>query len=108
MQVNRILELKESILQCFRSTLSYHLSLRPLFCLFLSGRFRQVLLYELTTTTTTTTNNNNNDFNNNYKKVADLTFSFWMPANTYWQNSEDPDEMPHYTAFHQNLQCLQR
>ena len=25
--------------------LSYNLSLRPLFCLFLSGRFRQVLLY---------------------------------------------------------------
>ena len=37
--------LQESILQCFRPSLSYHLSLRPLFCLFLSGRFRQVLLY---------------------------------------------------------------
>ena len=35
----------ESILQYFRPTLSYHLSLRPLFCLFLSGRLRQVLLY---------------------------------------------------------------
>ena len=23
-------------------------------------------------------------------------------------NSEDPDEMPHYAAFHQGLHCLQR
>ena len=37
--------LKESILQYFRPSLSYHLSLRPLFCLFLSGSLRQVLLY---------------------------------------------------------------
>ena len=36
-----------SILQYFRPSLSYHLSLRPLFCLFLSGRLRQVLLYIL-------------------------------------------------------------
>ena len=34
-----------SILQYFRPSLSYHLSLRPLVCLFLSGRFTQVLLY---------------------------------------------------------------
>ena len=36
--------LQESILQYFRPSLSYHLSLRPLFCLFLSGRLGQVLL----------------------------------------------------------------
>ena len=36
--------LQESILQYFRPSLSYHLSLSPLFCLFLSGRSRQVLL----------------------------------------------------------------
>ena len=36
---------KGSILQNFRPSLSYHLSLRSLFCLFLSGRFTQVLLY---------------------------------------------------------------
>ena len=30
--------LQESILQYFRPSLSYHLSLRPLFCLYLSGR----------------------------------------------------------------------
>ena len=35
---------KGSILQYFRPSLSYHLSLRPLFCLFLSGHFTQVLL----------------------------------------------------------------
>ena len=37
--------LQESILQHFRPSLSYHLSLRPLFCLILSGPLRQVLLY---------------------------------------------------------------
>ena len=37
--------LQESILQYFRPALSYHLSLRPLFCLFLRGRLRRVLLY---------------------------------------------------------------
>ena len=37
--------LQESILQHYRPSLSYHLSLRPLFCLFLSGRLRQVLLF---------------------------------------------------------------
>ena len=36
---------KESILQYFRPSLSYNLSLRPLFCLFLSDHLRQVLLY---------------------------------------------------------------
>ena len=34
-----------TILQYFRPSLSYHLSLRSLFCLCLSGRFAQVLLY---------------------------------------------------------------
>ena len=34
-----------SILQYFRPSLDCHLSLRSLFCLFLSGRLRQVLLY---------------------------------------------------------------
>ena len=36
--------LQESILQYFRPLLSYHLSLRPLFCLYLSGGLRQVLM----------------------------------------------------------------
>ena len=43
--------LQESILQYFRPALSYHLSLRHLFCLFLSGHLRQVLLYVLGTFT---------------------------------------------------------
>ena len=33
------------MLQYFRPPLSYHFLLRPWFCLFLSGRLRQVLLY---------------------------------------------------------------
>ena len=37
---------KGGILQYFRLSLSYHLSLRSLFCLFLSGRLRHVLLYK--------------------------------------------------------------
>ena len=36
---------QESILKHSRPSLSYHLSLRPLFCLFSSKRFRQVLQY---------------------------------------------------------------
>ena len=35
----------KSIAECsFRPSLSYHIPLKPLFCLFLSGRLRQVLL----------------------------------------------------------------
>ena len=37
--------LQENILQYVRPSFSYHLSLRLLFCLFLSGRLRQVFLY---------------------------------------------------------------
>ena len=48
MQVKSIAECsKGSILQYFRPSLSYQLSLRSLLCLFLSGHFTQVLLYEL-------------------------------------------------------------
>ena len=43
MQVKSIAECC-SILQYFRPSLSYHLSLRSLFCLFMSGRWRHVLL----------------------------------------------------------------
>ena len=46
MQVKSIAECsKVSILQYFRPSLSYHLTLRSLFCLYLSGRFTQGLLY---------------------------------------------------------------
>ena len=46
MQVKSIAECsKGSILQYFRPSLSYHLSLRSLVCLFLNGRLTQVLLY---------------------------------------------------------------
>ena len=39
--------LQESILQYFRPSLSYNLPLRSLFCLFLIGRLRHVVLYFL-------------------------------------------------------------
>ena len=46
MQVERVAECsKGSILQYFRPSISYNLSLISLFCLFLSGHLRQVLLY---------------------------------------------------------------
>ena len=44
----RLMQVKRSILQYFQPSLRYHLSLRSLFCLFLSGRFTQVLLYSKT------------------------------------------------------------
>ena len=45
MEVKNIAECsKGSILQYFRPSLSYHLSLRSLLCLFLSGRLRQALM----------------------------------------------------------------
>ena len=45
MQVKSIAECsKWNILQYFRPSLSYHLLLRSLFCLFLSGCFTQVLV----------------------------------------------------------------
>ena len=45
MQVKSIAECSNgSILQYFRHSLSYHLSLRSLLCLLLSGRFTQVLM----------------------------------------------------------------
>ena len=48
MQVKSIAECsKGSLLQYFRPSLSYHVSLSPLFGLFLSGRLRQVLLYTI-------------------------------------------------------------
>ena len=48
MQVKSIAECsKESILQYFWPSSSYHLSFKSLFCLFLSGHFTQVLLYLL-------------------------------------------------------------
>ena len=43
MQVKSIAEFSKRMLQA--PSLSYQLSLRPLFCLFLSDRFRHVLLY---------------------------------------------------------------
>ena len=44
MHVKSIVECSNGrILQYFRPSLSYHLPLRPLFCLFLSGRLKQVL-----------------------------------------------------------------
>ena len=51
MQIKSIAEcFTWSILQYFRPSLSYHLSLRSLFCQFLSGCFTQVLLHVLSDT----------------------------------------------------------
>ena len=65
--------LQESILQYFLPSLSYHLSLRSLFCLFLSGRFRQVfiVLRQLSTIL--------NDFN-----LSIFSVSQWQPVGWLW------------------------
>ena len=73
MQVKSIAECsKGSILQYFRPSLSYHLSLIPLFCLFLSGRLRQVLLYIIIWKSKPVTPQNVNDPSNLYH------ISYWM------------------------------
>ena len=41
-----------------------------------------------------------------FEGIASL--SFWIPENSYFANSEDPDEMVHKAAFHQGLHCLLR
>ena len=33
-------------------------------------------------------------------------FSFWIPVNMYFGNSEDSDGIPHNVGFHQGLHCL--
>ena len=35
-----------------------------------------------------------------------LPFLHWKPLKGYFGNSEDPDEMQLYAAFHQVLHCL--
>ena len=42
-----LMQVTWSILQYCRPALRYHLSLRPLFCLILSGRLKPVLLYAI-------------------------------------------------------------
>ena len=35
-------------------------------------------------------------------------YSILVPKNLFYRYSVDPDEMQHYTAFHQGLHCLQK
>ena len=42
---NKYLKFRNYLMQYFRPSLNYHLSLRSLFFLFLRGRFRLVLIY---------------------------------------------------------------
>ena len=56
----------------FRHALSFHPSLRPLFCVFLSGRLRQVLLC--------------NKYNVNYNKSLPLKCYWSLFAKQYWSN----------------------
>ena len=52
----RIMQVKSTAeWQYFGPSLSYHLSLRPLFCLYLRGRLKQVLLYLTTMCVTSNT-----------------------------------------------------
>ena len=78
---------KGSILQYFRPSLSYHLPLRPLICLFLSGCLRQVLLY----------------WGYNFQK--NIIF-LSQKINFVFGNNGNHDEMRHYAAFHCDFHCL--
>ena len=91
MQVKDIAECsKGSILQYFGPSLSYHLSLRSMFCLpvFWIGSFSQVLLYN-----------------------ADLKISFFKKIlsgiNTRMSNSLDPDQTQHFVGPNMDPNCLQ-
>ena len=109
MQVKSIAECSPwSILQFFRPSLSFHLSLRSVFCLYLSDRLRQVLLYILRVIATTpspttkTTPKQHNVFN---------VYMYISPKINYvLTNSAHPDEMPHFiwvvTACHAGAQWL--
>ena len=76
--------LKGSILQCFRPSLSYHLSLRSLFCLFLSGHFTQVLLYHLNCKKIINAFDNHETITpppspRNHKTEVSLSLLVWIP-----------------------------
>ena len=79
--------LQESILQYFRPSLSYHLSFRSYFCLFLSGPLRQVLLYPIQSNTSTCSHSSRST---NILSVklrifsypSVLTYMFWLLKRT--------------------------
>ena len=98
--------LQEGILQYFRPSLSYHLSLRRLFCLFLNGHLRQVLLYFHT-------HQIKYLFFHAYLSSADffsskLTFSKNSLRNIIrMSNSLDPDQAQHFVGPDLDPNCLQ-
>ena len=83
---------KGSILQYFQPSPSYHLSLRSLFCLLLSGCFTQVLLYSIRLPIV-------------HFKGSPVDFTqrqyFSVPENVFLilSNNSDPNEMQHYAHF---------
>ena len=98
MQVKSIAECsKGSILQYFRSSLSYHLSLRSLFCLFLIARFTQVLLYSDGLPHTAELNQDEIIHYIFSDKDVILSLKIIFTAT----NSVDPDELQH-----KGLHCL--
>ena len=82
----------------FRPPLSYHLSLRSLFCLFLSGCLRQVLLCFMSLKIVCT-----------LWKSVDIALFAKVPINplytgdsqmSTWANRENPEKMPQNATFH--------
>ena len=108
MQVLSIAECsKGSILQYFRPSLSYHLSLRSLICLFLGGSFTveqpslsssASMVAKLGKTQSTRPQNKDPTQNPHNGFISHLCSTLWKHL---W--SEDPDEIPQNVASHQGF-----
>ena len=87
MQVRSIAECSnESILQYFRPSISYHLSVGSLFCLFLSGRLRQVLLYSIVLLAGLMQSLRPHVFPEEYSQMSDFA---WKRYNVYFTDAMD-------------------
>ena len=84
MQVKSIAECsKGSILQYFRPSLSYHLSLRYLFCVFLSGRFTQILLFTHENIHSSTLAYRRVNFRQNFSYLLKMFFKLFQVVRMY-------------------------
>ena len=90
-----------SILQYFLPSLTCHLSLRSLFCLFLRGRLRQVLLCLPKLKSV-------NNYILKLTRICGRLISWKYKINLYpcSADSVDTDERLCYVAFHLCLHCL--
>ena len=114
MQVKSIAEcFKGGILQYLWPSLSYHLSLGSLYCLFLSGHFTQVLLYSINLDKPSSGAPGLKKWLHIdwflgillFSRISLNPFHFGYMQTGTLANTEDPDDK---VAFHQGLHCLER